>query len=81
MGVECKRQMPLNHPYVADLDDGATSARVDGPGVLAAISDAFDRDPSIVCAPPRCLAAARGRANVSRAGVCAYANATRAGIT
>jgi hypothetical protein len=40
--------MPLNHPAVADLDDGA--ARVDGPRVLAAIDDAFERDAAIVSA-------------------------------
>jgi hypothetical protein len=51
--------MPINHPDVADLDDGAT--RVDGPRVLAAINDAFGRDPSIVRAPPPCPAAVRWR--------------------
>jgi hypothetical protein len=51
--------MPINHPDVADLDEGDT--RFDGPRVLAAINDAFDRDPSIVRAPPPCPAAARWR--------------------
>lgn len=39
--------MPLNHP---DIDEDPGRQNVEGPAILAAIDDAFDRDPSIVCA-------------------------------
>lgn len=60
--------MPLNHPAVADLDDGA--ARVDGPRVLAAIDDAFERDAAIVSA----LCVARPSELQRRVRACARAH-------